>query len=274
MSSASEGNLSHFRDDPVGLMELADVTLVAEGQGFPTHSHILAVHSSVFRKTIRDLGSTPAKSLLKVVFPGYGKIIQMGEGVRAKEVKLLMSWLYEARRSEISRKMEDIASLAKLSEMYDMPLLQDWCEADLCNKAKYMHFRGQHFANLQEDIQELWGAPDESSIWNATEWLAFANRLGLEKLMAACITVVVNGLHRIDVDGIGLVGIRELIKEHSFSAESALSIALACRNITPFQSVYEKRYTSDSYYYYDTTQRLKQYVGDLGSPLCNWLRRN
>lgn len=106
MPPLCDDNLLHFRDDPEGLMKLADVILVAEGQKFPAHSHILATHSAFYRKMFIDLESQDRKLGMKIVRTAKKRVLPLGTGIHAKDVRLLLSWLYEASRSEISRKVK------------------------------------------------------------------------------------------------------------------------------------------------------------------------
>lgn len=157
--------------------------------------------------------------------------------------------------------MEHVAGLAKLAEMYDVPLLLAWCEADLCRKSRYMHFEGTHFHSLPETLCD-WGSSDGTAVWSATEWLAFADRLGLERLMVACATVVMNGLYHKDLDGIGLAGLSKLIKEYNLSSRSAMSITMAFRN--SIVSIPQRQFDFPNY--------LKQRAGDLHSSCFKWLQ--
>lgn len=164
--------------------------------------------------------------------------------------------------------MEDVAALVKLAELCDMPHLLAWCEVDLCKKAKYFHFCGKWFHYVPPDMQRLWGDPDQTDIWSATVWLAFSERLGMERLMAACVTVVVAGLDSENFDRIGLAGIGKLIETHNLTARSALCIAVAYRSAIPHPGTYET--LSGALIHHDFI-RWSEHVGDIDSKLCPWM---
>eukprot|EP00803_Ostreobium_quekettii_P003005 evm.model.scf_1888.2 EVM.evm.TU.scf_1888.2 scf_1888:26055-28544(+) len=236
MPEFPEECLRHLGRDPRGMVKFADVILAAEGLEFPAHSGVLMMHSGYFKNMLLDLAASGEEAARYVPSKGRRHRIPLGEGVRGGDVKNMLWWMYD--RGAVIEKMENIAPLARMADMYEIRGLLLYCEEDLVQKASYMHFQGvrihSFFVNKPpEDVVSKWGSPDATDVWDAAAWLDFADRRNLKKLMAACVPIVVNGLAKgiDDEDATNAEGdscvVDTLIRKHSFSARSAFSIALA-----------------------------------------------